>query len=149
MRDFQWAVEVDANCADAYRSLAWLRATCTDQDIRSPEASLAAAQRAAELSPADDYLILDTLAAAHACDGRFDEAIRFQEKALAAAPREVSTALEHRMSLYQQSRAYVSRPADANVRTVSHESSDPPSPPAPPMTPSTPGPRPSPQASPR
>jgi tetratricopeptide (TPR) repeat protein len=149
MRDFQWAVEIDANCADAYRGLAWLRATCTDPDIRSPEASLQAAERAAELSPADDYLILDTIAAAHACGGNFDEAIRLEEKALAAAPRDVSTALEHRLSLYQQGRAFVSRPADANVRTVSHESTEPPSPPAQlesPTAPSSRGPRPSPRS---
>ena len=132
LRDFQWAIEIDSNWADAHRSLAWLQATCTDQNIRSAEASLAAAQRAATLSPADDYRILDTLAAAHACAGKFDEAIRFQEKALAAAPRDVSTALEQRMALYQQSRAYLSRPADAGVRTVSHETfDDAPSPPSP------------------
>jgi tetratricopeptide (TPR) repeat protein len=127
-RDFKWAVEIDANWADAHRSLAWLHATCTDPKIRSAEQALAAAQRAAELLPKDDYLILDTLAAAHACAGQFDEAVRFEEKALAAAPREVSTTLEQRMALYRKGRAYLSRPADERVRTVSHESPNPPQP---------------------
>jgi tetratricopeptide (TPR) repeat protein len=154
-RDFQWAIEIDANCVDAHRSLAWLQATCTDPNIRSADASLAAAKQAADLSPEGDYLVLDTLAAAHACAGKFEDAVRLQEKALATAPRDASTALEHRMSLYQQRRAYLSRAADPDVRTASHESSDPPSPPGPPplpqptLKPGSTGPRPSPRTVPR
>jgi tetratricopeptide (TPR) repeat protein len=139
-RDFQWAVEIDANWADAHRALAWLHATCTDPKIRNAQQALASARRAAELLPKDDYLILDTLAAAHACAGDFDEAVQCEGKALAAAPRDVSTALEQRMALYRQGRAYLSRPADDGVRTVSHESPDPPQPS---------GSRPSPKSAPR
>ena len=88
--DFRQAIAIDPNWAEAYRSLAWLQATCPDRQFRNPQQAIAAAEQAAQLSPPDDYLILDTLAAAHACGGQFDQAVQFEEKALAAAPRELS-----------------------------------------------------------
>src|SRR4029079_233763 len=60
---FQRAIEIDANNADAHRSLAWLHATCSDRRYRNPQRALELAATAARLSSPDDYLILDTMAA--------------------------------------------------------------------------------------
>jgi tetratricopeptide (TPR) repeat protein len=119
--DFRDAIAADATRADAYRSLAWLQATCSDPRYRDAQQALAHAEKAAKLSPEDDYLILDTLAAANACSGNFNNAIDLEEKALAAAPRDLSTPLEERLALYQRNKAFTSSPARNQVRTVSHE----------------------------
>ena len=119
--DFNRAIAIDANWAEAYRSLAWMQATCPDKKYRDAKQALATAQQAADLSQPDDYLILDTLAAANACAGKFPEAVQIQEKALAAAPRDVSTPLEQRLALYKQGHAFSSGTAKSAVRTASHE----------------------------
>jgi tetratricopeptide (TPR) repeat protein len=119
--DFRSAIATDSTWADAYRSLAWLQATCSDPRYRDAQQALAHAEQAAKLLPEDDYLILDTLAAANACSGNFGNAIDLQEKAIAAAPRDLSTPLEERLALYQGNKAFTSSPARNQVRTVSHE----------------------------
>ena len=70
--DFQHALELNSNCADAYRSLAWLEATCPDERFRDPQQAVAAAERAAKLSPQGDCFVLDALAAAYASAGNFE-----------------------------------------------------------------------------
>src|SRR2546423_5302275 len=85
MADFRKALAIDANWADAYRSQAWLAATCPDPKFHNPQVALDAAEHAAKLSPGDDYLILDTLAAARASAGQFKQAVEAQEKALKCA----------------------------------------------------------------
>lgn len=120
-QDFRQAIAIDPSWAEAYRSLAWLQATCPDRRFRNAQQALAAAEQAAQFSPPDDYPVLDTLAAANACAGQFDKAIQIQRKAVAAAPRELSTSLEQRLALYQRGQAYSSAPAQSGVRTASHE----------------------------
>jgi serine/threonine-protein kinase len=122
--DFRRAIAIDANFADAYRSLGWLHATCPDFHFRDPKQALAAADEAARLSSDEDYLILDTLAAAHACGGNFEQAVEFEQKALTAAPPGVAGALEQRLALYQRGKAFAAAPARSDIRTASHEESN-------------------------
>jgi tetratricopeptide (TPR) repeat protein len=119
--DFRRALAIDPSWVDAHRSLAWLQATCPDKRFRNAEQALASAEKAAELSPPDDYLILDTLAAAHACAGNFQKAVAFEKKSLASAPAEVATSLNERLMLYQRDQAYSTAPAPSDVRPASHE----------------------------
>lgn len=104
--DFRQAITKDPNWAEAYRSLAWLEATCPNPTFQNPQEAITAAERAAKLSPAADYLILDTLAAAHASAGRFDKATDLQRQALSCAPREMSGQLKHRFELYRMGHAF-------------------------------------------
>jgi tetratricopeptide (TPR) repeat protein len=120
--DFRHAIEIDPNWADACRSLAWLQATCPDRRFRDSEQALAMAEQAAKLSLPDDYLIFDTLAAAHASAGHFPQAVELEQKSIAAAPREASTSLEQRLAMYQQGKAISAGSAPSAVRTASHES---------------------------
>jgi tetratricopeptide (TPR) repeat protein len=119
---FQRAIEIDGSNADAHRSLAWLHATCSDRRYRNPQRALELATTAARLSSPDDYLILDTMAAAKACAGQFEEAVELEKKALNAAPAAVTTSLQQRLALYQNGQAYVTpgtpKPA---VQPASHE----------------------------
>jgi tetratricopeptide (TPR) repeat protein len=118
--DFRQAITKDANWAEAYRSLAWLEATCPNPSFQNPQEAIAAAERAAKLAPSADCLILDTLAAAHASAGRFDKASEIQRQAVGCAPPEMASALRQRFELYRTGRAF------RNVSTCStnHENSD-------------------------
>lgn len=92
-------------------NLAWLLATSPDPSIRRPADAVRFAERAAEFSDGTAPGVLDTLAAAYASAGRFDEALRAQERALALA-REVgeptlAADFEGRLRLYRAGRDYV------------------------------------------
>ena len=77
---------IDAQSAEAHRSLAWLLATCPDQRYRNPRQALASAEQAAKLAAPGDPFVLDALAAAHANAGQFDRAVRYQQEAIANVP---------------------------------------------------------------
>jgi tetratricopeptide (TPR) repeat protein len=111
--DLQQALAKNPDWAEAHRSIAWLQATCPNPSLQSPQEAIAAAERAAKLAPATDYLILDTLAAAHASAGHFDRATEFQQQALTIAPPNAVPSLKQRLALYQHGRAFrnVSAPA--------------------------------------
>ncbi|MCI0492238.1 MAG: tetratricopeptide repeat protein [Planctomycetes bacterium] len=120
LEDLEKALQLDPNWAEAHRSLAWLLATCPNPDFRNPQRALAAAQRAAQLAPADDVFVLDALAAAFASVGQFDEAIRVLQRAIDAAPPDLAKPLADRMALYRQQLAFRSGP-DSRVRRASHQ----------------------------
>jgi tetratricopeptide (TPR) repeat protein len=121
LRDFHEALAIEPQWAEAYRSLAWLYATCGDASYRNPEQALAAAQRATELAEPGDCFVLDALAAAHASAGAFEEAVRVQERALATAPPDYADPLRQRLLLYQQGQSFISGAANSKVRTASAE----------------------------
>jgi tetratricopeptide (TPR) repeat protein len=106
LADFQQALAKDPKWAEAHRSLAWLEATCPNPSFQNPQGAIAAAEQAAKLAPANDYLILDTLAAAHASIGHFDRASEIQQRALASAPPEIVPSLKQRLALYQHGQAF-------------------------------------------
>ena len=100
------------------REMAWQYATAKDDAFRSGRKALALAEAAAELgamSKAEDpWSYKDTLAAAFAENGRFDEAVKQVTEAIEdakkgnpmPAPPLVLTALEARLKLYQAKQAY-------------------------------------------
>jgi tetratricopeptide (TPR) repeat protein len=111
--DFRKALAIDPHWAEAHRSLAWLHATCPDPDFQDPRAAIEAAEQAAQLATPNDYLTLDTLAAAHASARNFDKAKQVQLQAIANAPPEAIAPLKQRLSLYRGGQVFrnVSTPA--------------------------------------
>lgn len=67
--------------------LAWMLATTPEPDLRNGAEAVEFAERAVELTGGDSCNELDTLAAAYAEAGRYDEAIATAERALAIAKR--------------------------------------------------------------
>ncbi len=104
--DFRTAIELDPQMARAYQSAAWLMATCPDKRYRNPELAVKAAETAVELQGDDDYIYLDTLAAAYANDGQFDKARSTVRRAIALTPSDYAGRLEMRLNLYRQQKAY-------------------------------------------
>ena len=91
-------------------SLSWLQATCRDPKVRDPAEAVALAQRACELTQSQDPAMLDTLAAAFAAAGRFDEAVQTAEQALklagAAKQQGLVGRIKNRLESYQAGRPW-------------------------------------------
>jgi tetratricopeptide (TPR) repeat protein len=106
LADYREAVRLDSRNADAHEGLAWLQATCPEPRIRNGQAAIAHATRAEHLLGGKELRFLNTLAAAYAESGRFAEATRFQEQALALAPDARKPDLDRRLKLYRVKKAY-------------------------------------------
>jgi len=98
--------------ATVANNLAWLLATQRDPHHRDPAGAVELASRAVELS-GEQPAVLDTLAAAYASAGRFAEASRLAERALALArargESDLAQQIAARAALYRSGRAYVER----------------------------------------
>ena len=95
----------------ATNNLAWILATSPNPVLRDPEQAvrlLEAVRREEETLPE----LLDTLAAAYAAAGRFEDAVRSADQALALAhhQRELAAAIRERQTLYRSGRPYVEPP---------------------------------------
>jgi tetratricopeptide (TPR) repeat protein len=106
MVDYASAIELNPEFAHAYRNGAWLLATCPDSELRDARNALIGAQRALEFGYGQRHVALDTLAAAQANAGQFDEAIVSLQQALEIAPRSARQAYEARMQLYEQQQPF-------------------------------------------
>jgi tetratricopeptide (TPR) repeat protein len=87
--DFTKVIEIDPQHADAYNSLAWLKATCPDDRNRDGKRAVEFAEKAVKLEETANRL--DTLAAAYAEAGRFQDAIQTQERAIKLVEKEGET----------------------------------------------------------
>ncbi len=110
MSDFKKASQVDARLYDAYASMAWIWATCPDEKLRDGQKAWEYAKKAYELG-ADDASPMDVLAAAFAECGDFDQAIRWQEKAIqgtrkTSAEPDQDKRMPERLGLYKKKTPY-------------------------------------------
>lgn len=101
--DFSAAMKLEPENANAINSLAWLRATCPDAAMRNGVSALNLAAKACELTQWSDSQKFETLAAAYAEVGKFDEAVTYQRKALELAGESsgVAQQYEQRIEAYK------------------------------------------------
>lgn len=91
IRLFHQALEADPDCAEALNHFAWLRATDTSADLRNGAEAVRFAERACKVAVDESRPTifaancLDTLAAAYAEAGRFDDAVKAARRAVAMA----------------------------------------------------------------
>jgi len=80
LSDYETAIQIDPNLAQAYNSMAWLLATTESKQLRDGKQAVIYAKKAVQLWPNPNYL--DTLAAAYAETGKWKMAIALTEKAI-------------------------------------------------------------------
>jgi tetratricopeptide (TPR) repeat protein len=99
--DLRAAVKLKPADARYHNQLAWLLATCPDDQYRDGAAALSHAEHACDLSDGTDAVILDTRAVAHAECGDFAGAVQWVEAALALATPDVKDVLGERLKLFR------------------------------------------------
>jgi tetratricopeptide (TPR) repeat protein len=100
--------------AQILNECAWLWATCSDERCRDGKRAIEAARRACELTAWKDARIMDTLAAAYAESGEFDEAVTWQTKALELAIQmslQERKELESHLELYRAKKPFRQAPS--------------------------------------
>lgn len=104
--DFDEAMRLEPRYVFAYRSAAWLRATCPDARFRDGKRAVQDATLACKLEDWKDGSSLDTLAAAHAEAGDFKEAVTWEETALQIASAADKVEWRSRLALYKAGKPY-------------------------------------------
>ena len=114
------ALEIDPNYAPAYNSLAWLYATAKEPRFHNGEKAVELALKACELSGWNDPNYLDTLAAAYARKGDFNNAVKWQEKALAFPQLKNDAVAQLRLDFYRERKPWVKDVPNAGAE-LKHE----------------------------
>jgi len=106
LADHLAAVEIDPDDPATLNHVAWVRATCPQDDLRDGSAALRDALRACELTNNEAPGYVDTLAAAYAELGRFEDAVKWQQKAVELAPEASKPEYETRLALYRDAKPF-------------------------------------------
>ena len=110
LAQFRAAIETKPGWVPPLNAAAWLLATCADDAVRKEREAVTLAERAAELTAHREAAILDTLAAAYASAGQFEQAVSTAEQALEVARTGQSAGLGReigqRLALYRQRQPY-------------------------------------------
>lgn len=107
LQDFDAALQSRENYYPAYVEKSWLLATCPELNLRDGTEAKVLAIKACEIVQHRQWRCLETLAAACAENGEFEEAIDWQTKALEMTPNdEHRNAAEERLTLYQKNQPF-------------------------------------------
>ncbi len=113
---YRSAVESNPEYDPALNNLAWLLATAENARVRNPAAAVGYAERACSLTEHSRPDYLDTLGAAYAGCGRFDEAIATAGKAIELAMSQglspLAEEIEDHLQLYLASKPYIEPSAE-------------------------------------
>ncbi len=103
----------------AATDLAWIEATSSESAVRDGKEALTWALQAAEATGYQSPKVLDVLAAAYAATDNFNEAVRFQKRALQVAPVNLKREFDARLELYQSRKRFeVSAPGTSEAESA-------------------------------
>jgi hypothetical protein len=103
--DYTKAIELDPQNAWAYNNLAWLFATCPDGKYRHGIKAVELAGKAVSIDKKNTYH-LDTLAAAYAEAGDFENAIKKQEEAITILEEETPNTYIERLNSFKANKPW-------------------------------------------
>jgi tetratricopeptide (TPR) repeat protein len=106
--DFEKAARLSPRDYDALCNLAWFQASCPEDSLRNGQMALEKARRACELSRWQHYDPIDSLAAAYADIGNFDDAVKYETQAINMKGVHAFTRkkMQERLELYRQHKPY-------------------------------------------
>jgi len=106
--DYSQVIRLDPEDADACSNVAWLLATCPDTKVRDGRKAVEHATKACDLTSWKASYFLSTLAAACAEIGDFDQAIKWQKRALESSQyeRNEGKSARERLALFEDHRPY-------------------------------------------
>ncbi|HUU17305.1 MAG TPA: LamG-like jellyroll fold domain-containing protein [Sedimentisphaerales bacterium] len=108
--EFESAAAATPWHAEMLNLLALFQATCSEAKFRDGAKAVENATKACGLSNWDNYNYIDTLAAACAQAGQFEQAVKWQSQAITKLPADVRPGsraqYEAKLQLYQQGQAY-------------------------------------------
>lgn len=110
--DYTKAIELNPTYVNAYNARAWLQATCPDAKYRNGKRAVKDATTSCELSGWNNIDYLDTLAAAYAEIGDFEQAVTWQQKAMDLAPETEKADLDTRLRLYKSGKPFRTKPRE-------------------------------------
>ncbi len=109
--DWQAALEIDPKDPTTLNALAWVLATTPEAALRDGARAVDLATQACELTGEKNGSLVDTLAAAYAEAGKFEEAAKWQEKALELLSDSPEKAgVQARLEMYRQGKPYREEP---------------------------------------
>ena len=107
---FEQTLKINPHHKQTLMSLAWLRAINKDVTLRNGPEAVRLAEHGVDLTKNEDEWMLDTLAASYAEAGRFDDAIRTENKAIEVATKkdaaDVVQDMKKRLALYQSGQPF-------------------------------------------
>jgi len=111
IRHYRAALRLRPDWKHPANNLAWLLATHPDPELRDPEEAIRIAEPLRREADPSDPAVLDTLAAAYAAAGRFDEARRTAAAAIRLARKggldELTGEIDQRLALYREERPFI------------------------------------------
>lgn len=108
LKDYYKAIQIDPKNDSAWNNLGWQRATCPIASMRNGKEAVEAATKACDLSNWKKWTRVDTLAAAFAEAGDFQQAVKYQKQALdmSAKGNRQREAMQNRLSLYEKQQPF-------------------------------------------
>jgi len=97
LADYEYVLQFDPENSMSFNNIAWIYATAPDPGIRNARKAVEYATKACQLTHWKDNAYFDTLAAAYAEAGDFDNALKFQSQYLAASPQNKEAQTKLRM----------------------------------------------------
>jgi tetratricopeptide (TPR) repeat protein len=108
IHDYDEVTRLDPENGWPYNNMAWLWATCPKGEVRNGKKAVEYARKACDLTTWKEWTFIDTLAAACAEDGQFEEAIKWQKRAMECAgfPMGEKEQALQRVALYESHKPY-------------------------------------------
>jgi tetratricopeptide (TPR) repeat protein len=107
LKDYYKAIQIDPKNDSAWNNLGWQRATCPIASMRNGKEAVEAATKACDLSNWKKWTRVDTLAAAFAEAGDFQQAVKYQKQALNMYKHDKAReAMQNRLSLYEKQQPF-------------------------------------------